>query len=439
MTKFTLASFRRGLGILALTLLPALVLGQDIIPPAGGGVGSSGGLADPGAGGVVVRTVLDTTVARSVIATDGSIIVSNGDGQSGDIDIGVDSSVIPFYSTGTGDPAATCTFGEFYIETDTLEVYKCVSEDPDTWQLLGNVAGTPTDDFVLVGSGSAWEIKAVPDCDDSSGNHLNYDTATNTFSCGTSSSGGASTPDYSATLDIYEDFVGGTTAASLTMLAGGINSGTSALDPGTSANNPGVLKLNAHSTNDNSGVSVVWSTNSIWDDSLWLGTDWALDGVVYFGSTGDITNNGFWFGLANSFNGIASASRGIFIRRDTDASDTAFVFQICNANSAAGCQAAGDDTNSSTVTSTVTPSDNTAYRFRIRRAASGVGGNPTIYFRVNNETEKTFCASGCDDTLGTLPADTIVFGLSSITRAASNPSTSELDYLHLHMTGISRY
>jgi hypothetical protein len=29
----------------------------------------------------------------------------------------------------------------------------------------------------------------LPDCDDAAGNHLNYDTATNAFSCGTSGSG----------------------------------------------------------------------------------------------------------------------------------------------------------------------------------------------------------------------------------------------------------
>jgi hypothetical protein len=47
------------------------------------------------------------------------------------------------------------------------------------------------DDNVMVGDSSTWESKAVPDCDDTGGNHLNYDTGTNTFSCGTSGSAGA--------------------------------------------------------------------------------------------------------------------------------------------------------------------------------------------------------------------------------------------------------
>jgi hypothetical protein len=47
---------------------------------------------------------------------------------------------------------------------------------------------TVTDDTVAVANGTTWQSKAVPTCTDTSGNHLNYDTSTNAFSCGTSSS-----------------------------------------------------------------------------------------------------------------------------------------------------------------------------------------------------------------------------------------------------------
>ena len=43
---------------------------------------------------------------------------------------------------------------------------------------------TALDDTVMVSSSSAWVAKAIADCDDGSG-HLNYDTTTNAFSCGT--------------------------------------------------------------------------------------------------------------------------------------------------------------------------------------------------------------------------------------------------------------
>jgi hypothetical protein len=49
----------------------------------------------------------------------------------------------------------------------------------------------PTDDNVVVGSGTAWQLKTVPDCIDVTGNHLNYTQSTNTISCGTSGGGGS--------------------------------------------------------------------------------------------------------------------------------------------------------------------------------------------------------------------------------------------------------
>lgn len=49
-------------------------------------------------------------------------------------------------------------------------------------------AGGATDDSVVMGNGTVWAAKVIPDCDDSAGNHLNYDTATNTWTCGTTAS-----------------------------------------------------------------------------------------------------------------------------------------------------------------------------------------------------------------------------------------------------------
>jgi hypothetical protein len=45
------------------------------------------------------------------------------------------------------------------------------------------------DDNVMLGNGTTWQTKALTDCQDSSGNHLNYTASTNTFSCGTSGDG----------------------------------------------------------------------------------------------------------------------------------------------------------------------------------------------------------------------------------------------------------
>lgn len=46
-------------------------------------VGGGGGLGDPGANGVVVRTALDTTTSRSIAGPAAGITISNGDGVSG--------------------------------------------------------------------------------------------------------------------------------------------------------------------------------------------------------------------------------------------------------------------------------------------------------------------------------------------------------------------
>lgn len=46
------------------------------------------------------------------------------------------------------------------------------------------------DDSTMVGNGTTWVSTAIPNCVDTTGNHLNYTTATNLFSCGTSGPGG---------------------------------------------------------------------------------------------------------------------------------------------------------------------------------------------------------------------------------------------------------
>lgn len=43
---------------------------------------------------------------------------------------------------------------------------------------------TPTDDSVIVGNGTTFDTKTIPDCDTESTDKLMYDQATNAFSCG---------------------------------------------------------------------------------------------------------------------------------------------------------------------------------------------------------------------------------------------------------------
>jgi hypothetical protein len=438
---------RSPLVVLAL-LLAAPALAQKTYPPSsqgGGGAPGGGGVADPGGDGIMARTAVDTSAARTFTSPAGTLTLTNADGVAGNPGLDVDTSIFPQYSTGAADPPAACTLGDIYIETDTAEAYLCVDEDPDTWTLAGGTSFAATDDTTLVGNGAVLQNKAIPDCDDAGGAHLNYDTTANAWSCGTSGDGTGGSLDPSTTLDIYDDFLGGLPTSAGNMGETGFTSfaygtGTTNVAAGTAAANPGVMELNSHATNDNSGAGVTWGANSLLQSSVWTTKNWTLDSVVYLGAAMTITDIGTWFGLSSGASSLLTATNCIWIRRDTDLTDTAFVFQVGNATGAAGCQAAGDGANSKTVLSTITPADNTAYRFRIRHTMTGgPGGVEMIGMRVNNETEKTFCSSGCDDTLGTVPAVPLVPVVGAVTRNTNGIHTSEVDYMHLHIDGLTRY
>ncbi len=95
---------------------------------------------------------------------------------------------------------------DFSIYKHTAGVAASYNAGTDAWYFGGSIefqnalahnyggtgVTTAPDDNLLVGSGTAWAQKALSDCDDASGNHLNYDTTTNAFSCGTSASVGVS-------------------------------------------------------------------------------------------------------------------------------------------------------------------------------------------------------------------------------------------------------
>lgn len=114
---------------------------------------------------------------------------------------------------------ATSRWAGYYVEelgnggwyvTPTFDVVPAVSG--------GTGLSAATDDNIMVGNGTVWESKAIPDCDDTGGNHLNYDTATNAITCGTS--GGASSIS-SATNHGIVVATGATTATSLGVATNG--------------------------------------------------------------------------------------------------------------------------------------------------------------------------------------------------------------------------
>jgi len=73
-------------------------------------------------------------------------------------------------------------------------------------------ASPSTDAVPVVTAANTATYKALPDCDDAAGNHLNYDTTTHAFSCGTTSSGGGGGTPFAAAM----------TAAMATLAFGGL-------------------------------------------------------------------------------------------------------------------------------------------------------------------------------------------------------------------------
>lgn len=81
---------------------------------------------------------------------------------------------------------------------------------------VGPIATTAgaTDDTVPVGNGTTFDLKALTNCIDTGGNHLNYTAATNTISCGTSGDGSGGVSGLGSTDNalLRADGTGGSTA-----------------------------------------------------------------------------------------------------------------------------------------------------------------------------------------------------------------------------------
>jgi hypothetical protein len=180
-----------------LLLLPAAGWAQNgsfirYHPPAGTGTGS--GDCDPAQWG----------------SPGGDIVVG---GIVGACTLDLDSSTVSHYSSGTGAVPANGALGDTHLETDALlfSVY-ANTNTPITAVALPAASGTPTDDNVPVGTGTAWAKEAIPDCQDTDGKHLNRTASTNAWSCGTSGDGtgggGVTLAGLASKMVAYTDFTG---------------------------------------------------------------------------------------------------------------------------------------------------------------------------------------------------------------------------------------
>lgn len=137
---------------------------------------------------------------------------------------------------------------------------------------------TAADDTVMVSSGSAWVAKAIADCQDTGGNHLNYNASTNAFSCGTS--GGSS------------GWTDGGTTLYLTTTTDNVGIGTTAADASLEVvkqSSDEYLMLSA-TPSGNGDVMIVTSAGNVGIGSTIPGNKFVVGGDIQagIGTTGTI-------------------------------------------------------------------------------------------------------------------------------------------------------
>lgn len=388
-------------------------------PPVGSGTGT--GSADP----------------AQFSSPAGTLVIG---GSTGAVTLDQDTTVTFLRAEGTSTPATCVARSIWNYRTDTSILEFCKATNTFVKVLTADLTSTSGFGFVV----------------DEDTMTSNSDTKVPTQQSvksyvDTAVAGAATTFNPGTVVELYDDFVTGTTTTGQVGQTGAgvaaIATGTVSQVASTSTNNPGLIRLNSHATNDNSGEVVYFgnsnSSNS-WPPGVY-GTngDWTFDAVIAIGTASTaITNTAFFAGLSGSYTTDVSNNTvsAIMVRRDTDLSETgAFKFVICNASGASGCNSASDAANAKVMASTISPSAGTFYRIRIRRLISGVGGNETIYFRINEETEKTACSSGCDTTLGTKPTTGLTPMVQYLTRTTTSVMAADVDYLYFRLPGLSRY
>jgi hypothetical protein len=295
----------------------------------------------------------------------------------------------------------------------------------------------------MVSSGSAWVAKAVGDCDDSAGNHLNYDTTTNAWSCGTSGDGTGAAFDPLTTVSYVEEFNGGNATTQARGITGYVyavvSTGTTDTYKVGTASHPHWMQIGTGAT-DNAGFTTIFGRGAgvtatdagtfpagVIDDNVWA--------VGFLFKASRVDSHSFNLGLFDT-GPLISATYGIGIRLEFDHTDTNWIFVTCNAAGAAGCGAAGDDTNQRVIDSGVAAAINTWYYGLIRHTI-----DDKIYMSINGGAESSFCASGCTDTAVGVPTaqDTLAIRIYVLNRAAASASTVDVDMVHYDVTGLTRY
>jgi len=119
------------------------------------------------------------------------------------------------------------------------------------------------DDAIPVGNGTIYQLKVLPNCVDTVGQHLNYTAATNTISCGTSGTGGGGAPP-------FDTITSGTNNSAIMTIASGAQITTTA----GGINNANQFKGNTLIAPADGGTGITTPVNNsvmVGDGAAWLG------------------------------------------------------------------------------------------------------------------------------------------------------------------------
>jgi len=274
-----------------------------------------------------VRTTLGLVIGTDVQAYDADLTTYAGISPSANVQTLLGAANYSAFKTSLSLNNVENTALSTWAGSTNLTTLGTISSG--TWSgtaIAFNKGGTgltsAADDTTLVSSGSAWVATAVPNCTDTGGNHLNYATATNAFSCGTSGGGSGATTalDNLASVAINAALLPGTTD---TIALGSTSKNWSDLWLGSGA----VIDFNA------GDVTLTHSSNTLTlgGGDLALGAN-NLTMTGSLGATGARLTKG-WFTDLQVTNAIAGSITGNAATVTTNANLTGAVTSSGNATS----------------------------------------------------------------------------------------------------------
>ena len=285
------------------------------------------------------------------------------------------------------------------------------------WEADAGSGGPVTEDTVLVGNGSTGVESTLPSCSGTTTDKLLYNSATNTFSCGTDQSGGATDTIANPVL-IDEDFIVGPVAAPGNGAWDVVASSKSWL--AGEANAPGIYSISTSTVTNNTAYTKARDATA---DPIAHGADFTMDCRVRFSAT---TNVAMMCGLQDNVTDMSSSPSDQIETRYNTTTDATFTYSV-------------DSGPAVTISSGVTPVANTWYRFHTVRSGT------TVTFSIYDSgglliagSTKTMCPSGCDATATPPTSSSTSNAILGIETLAAVAVSIDVDLFRLEQTGLSR-